>query len=183
MRKVRVLSRKYDGSLRDECETCLHAETDAAVTLFCPPGLLSWDHRKAAWQTAPDGALEIYFKRRWYHVWHICEQTSNLNLMYIHIAMPATFQTACLDRVQTRCLEWTDLDLDYRVHPDNSVEQLDQDEFERNAQRMGYPPGLIEQVRLACREVESLLAGRTYPFDHARQVDLYRRIKEELSSG
>lgn len=175
MRKVRVLSKKYDGSLRDEYEPYLCAETDETITLFCAPGLPTWDHRKAAWLQGPDGVLEIYFKHRWYHVWHICEQASNFNLMYIHIAMPAT--------LQAMCLEWTDLDLDYRVHLDNSVELLDQDEFESNAQRFQYPPDLIEQVRLACRDVESLLAFRTYPFDHERQIALYRRIKETLPTG
>ena len=118
--------------------------------------------------------LEIYFKHRWYNAWHICEQTSNRNLMYINIPLPATLQASYL--------EWTDLDLNYRVHMDHSVELLDEDEFAQNTQQLSYPPELIEQVRAACREVEALLVTRTYPFDHERQVELYRRIKEELSS-
>jgi protein associated with RNAse G/E len=172
MRKVRVLSRKYDGSLRHEYQTHLHAETDDTITLFCLPGLPSWDHRKAAWLDAPDGLIEIYSKRCWYHVWHVCEQRSNRNRIYVHIGMPATLQTGCLT--------WTDLDLDYRVHLDNSVERLDQDEYACNAQRLDYPDELKEQVGHACREVESLLASRAFPFDHERQVALYRRIKESL---
>src|SRR5258708_6884619 len=92
MRTVRVLSRKYDGSLRDEYETSLYAETEETITLFSVPGLPYWDHRKAARFEAPDGLLEIYFKRRWYNVWHICEQTSNINLVYVNIATPATLE-------------------------------------------------------------------------------------------
>ena len=174
MSKVKVVSKKYDGSLRDEYETCLYAESDETIILFSEPGLRYLDHRKAAWFEAPDGLLEIYFKHRWYDVWHIAEQTSRLNLTYVNIALPATFQQDVV--------AWTDLDLDYRVHLDHRVERLDQTEFEQNAQRLGYPSDLIEQVRAACREVEAGLAGCTFPFDYERQVELYWRIKHERQS-
>src|SRR5215475_897439 len=169
MRKVRVVSKKYDGSLRDEYETYLYDESDEMIRLISVPGLSYWDHRKGAWFEGTDGLLEIYFKRRWYNVWHMAEQISNLNLMYVNIAQPAM--------LQGNVVEWTDLDLDYRVNMDHSVERLDQEEFEQNAQRMGYPPDLIEQVGEACREVEAGLASRIFPFDYDRQVELYRRIK------
>ena len=172
MKKVKVVSKKYDGSLRDEYEARLYAESDETIILFSEPGLMYFDHRKAAWFEAPDGLLEIYFKRRWYNVWHIAEQLSNINIMYVNIAMPAA--------LNERGLEWTDLDLDYRVYLDHSVERLDQDEYDRNALRMGYPRDLIEQVEAACREVETGLASQKFPFDHARQVELYRLIKSGL---
>jgi protein associated with RNAse G/E len=169
MRKVKVISKKYDGSLRDEYETRLYAESDETITLFSEPGLRYFDHRKAAWYEAPDGLLEIYFRRRWYNVWHITEQVSNINLIYVNIALPAT--------LQENALEWTDLDLDYRVHLDHSVERLDQLEFEQNVLRLGYPRDLIERVQVACHEVEVGLASGLFPFDYERQVALYRRIK------
>jgi protein associated with RNAse G/E len=59
---------------------------------------------------------------------------------------------------------------------------LDQAEFEQNVQRLGYPPDLIEQVRVACQEVETGLAWRMFPFDYERQVELYWRIKTERHS-
>jgi uncharacterized protein len=172
MRKVKVISKKYDGSLRDEYETYLYSESDEMIRLFSPPGLSYWDHRKGARFEGTDGLLEIYFKRRWYNVWHIAEQVSNLNLIYVNIAMPAT--------LQADVVEWTDLDLDYRVHLDHSLERLDQEEFEQNALRMGYPPSLIEQVGAACRKVEAGLAQWIFPFDYEPQVELYRLIKTEL---
>jgi len=174
MRKVKVVSKKYDGSLRDEYETYLYSESDETIILFSNPGLSYWDHRKGARFEATDGLLEIYFKHRWYNVWHIAEQVSNLNLIYVNIALPAT--------LQANVVEWTDLDLDYRVHLDYSVERLDQEEFEQNAKRMGYPPSLIQQVGAASLEVEAGLARRIFPFDYERQVELYRRIKTERHS-
>jgi uncharacterized protein len=173
MEKVKVISKKYDGSLRDEYESRLYAESDETIILFSEPGQRYFDHRKAGWFEGQDGLLEIYFKRRWYNVWHIAEQLSNINIIYVNIAMPATFNE--------KVLEWTDLDLDYRVYLDNSVERLDQDEYEWNARRMGYPRDLIEQVEAACREVETGLASRIFPFDYGQQVELYRLIKSGLT--
>jgi uncharacterized protein len=172
MRKVKAFSKKYDGSLRDTYETYLYAETEEALILFSEPGLPYWDYRKAASFESPDGILEIYLKHKWYNVMHICEQVSGFNRMYINIAMPVTFQ----DEVMT----WTDLDLDYRVHLDNSVKQLDQADFEENSRRWQYPPELMTQVQAACREVEAGLAGGEFPFDHGQQVELYKAIKANL---
>lgn len=172
MQRIKVISRKYDGSLRDWYETDLYAETDEAIMLCALPGLPYWHARRGEWLTAPDGLIEIFLKRKWYNVVHITEQISSTNLMYINIALPATLQDGVL--------EWTDLDLDYRVHMDNSVERLDQDEFDENVLRMGYPPDLIEQAYAACREVETGLVQRAFPFDYADQVALYGRIKGML---
>jgi len=172
MRKVQVRSRKYDGTLRDCYEAHLYAETDAAIMLFALPGLPYWHARRCEWLTAPDGLLEIFLKHRWYNVVHITEQISNMNLMYVNIALPVTLQDGVL--------EWTDLDLDYRVHMDGTVERLDQDEFDENAQRMRYPADLIEQVYAACREVEAGLMQRVFPFDYERALDVYWKIKREM---
>jgi protein associated with RNAse G/E len=175
MKKVMVVSKKYDGSLRDEYETYLYAETDETITLFSLPGLRYWDHRKAASFEAQDGLIEIYFKHKWYNVWHICEQVSHRNLIYVNITMPATFHASVV--------EWIDLDIDYRVHPDGSVKRLDQAEFEKNVQLMRYPSDLIERAYIACQEVEAGLKSGVYPFDHGHQVKLYHQIKKDFLAG
>lgn len=152
MRKVKIISRKYDGTYRDEYEAFLYTETDEIITLLSLPGSKYWDHRKAAWFEAQDGLIEIHFKHKWYNVRHICEQVSRANLFYVNITMPAI--------IHAIGIEWIDLDLDYRVHLDNSVERLDQTEFEQNMQLMRYPPDLMEHVKMACREVELGLISR-----------------------
>lgn len=172
MRKVSVLSRKYDGSLRDEYEAFLHAATDEAITLVSPPGTPYYDHRKAAWFAAPDGTIEVYPRREHFNVVHVVEDASRRNRIYVNLALPATLLDGRI--------EWTDLDLDYRLHFDATVEQLDVDEFVRNTERMGYPPDLVRRVEYTCLEVEKGLAEQRYPFDHARQVALYRRLKHHF---
>ena len=174
MRKVQVIKKKYDGSLRDKHEAYLCEETDELITLFTLPGGNYWLYRKAKWLQTPDGLLEIYFKQKWYNVWHIGAQNSHTNLMYVNIAMPAV--------LVGDTLEWVDLDLDYRVHLDGSMQLMDEDEFQRNQQRFNYPPELIEQVHATCCEVEIGLKQNIFPFDHEQQVKRYNQVKGELIS-
>ncbi len=174
MRKLRVVKKKYDGSLCDEYAAYLVDETDEIITLFTVSGTSCWDYRKAAGYPVPDGLLEIFFKRKWYNVWHIAVQNLRMNRMYINIAMPPV--------LRGETLEWVDLDLDYRVHLDNSVERIDEEEVRENAERLRYPPELIEQVQAACREVEAGLEQRGFPFDYERQAARYQQIKGGLES-
>ncbi len=174
MRKVQVIKKQYDGSLCDEHETFLYEETDELITLFSLPGIYYWHYRNATWLQTPDGLLEIYPLRKWYNVWHIAVQNTYTNLMYVNVAMPAV--------LQGDTLEWVDLDLDYRMYLDGSVELIDEDEFQLNRQRFKYPPELIKQVQAACREVEDGLKQRTSPFDYDRQVKRYYQIKDNLKS-
>lgn len=169
MRKINIISRKYDGSLRDEHEGFFYAEDEECLVVYAPPGTPEYDHRKQRWSAAPDGILELYFKTRWYSVLLICEQNSYCNQSYTHISMPAV--------VTAGGIEWVDLDLDYRVHLDGRIELLDEDEYAERSVTMSYPPAVHAHVRAACAEVEALHQARSYPFNFDEQAALYARIK------
>jgi protein associated with RNAse G/E len=175
MQRIRIISRKYDGRLRDEYEAFLYAEDDERLVVYAPVGTLSYDRRKQAWVAAPDGLLEIYFKTRWYNVWHICEQISSINQIYSNLSTPAV-------RTETG-IEWVDLDLDYRTHLDGRLERLDQEEYRAHIASMGYPVEVQAQVQAACAEIESLYHQRADPFNHAAQVALYQQIKAGVATS
>ncbi len=153
----------------DLYEAFLCAEDAERLVVYAPVGTLSYDRRKQTWVAAPDGLLEMYFKARWYNVWHICEQTSNINQMYSNLAMPAV-RTA-------RGIEWVDLDLDYRIHLDGCLERLDEDEYRAHIASMGYSAEVQAQVQAACVEIEALYCQRADPFNHPAQVVLYQQIQ------
>ena len=169
MQKIRITSRKYDGRLPDENEAFLYAEDHERLVVYAPVGAMSYDRHKQMWVAAPDGLLEIYFKNRWYNVWHICEQTSNINQIYSNVSRPAV-------RTDTG-IEWVDLDLDYRVHMDGRIERLDEDEYRAHIVSMGYSPEVQAHVQAACAEIEALHHQRADPFNYAEQVARYQRIK------
>jgi protein associated with RNAse G/E len=169
MTKIKVISYKYNGALRSECESYLVAEDEAAITLWTPPGTLDFSAKKGTWLPAPDGLLELYFKHKWYNVWHICEQHSGFNQSYANIAMPAT--------LQANVLTWVDLDLDLRVHMDGSIELLDEDEFLTHSTLFPYPPAVITQARAAVDELMTCYQQGIFPFTYAAQVARYEQIK------
>ena len=107
-------------------------------------------------------------------MWHIGEQNSGRNLIYANICLPAT--------LKGDILEWVDLDLDYRVHMDGRIELLDEEELERNISRFGYSEGIVGDVRAACDEVLVRFESGEFPFDHARQVERYRRTSTDLAT-
>jgi protein associated with RNAse G/E len=175
MQKIRMTSRKYDGRLRDEYEAFLYAEDHERLVVYAPVGTMSYDRHKQAWAPAPDGLLEIYFKTRWYNVWHICEQRSNINQMYCNLSLPAV-RTA-------EGIEWVGLDLDYRIYLDGRLEQLDAEEYQAHIASMGYSANAQAQVQAACAEIESLYQQRADPFNHAAQVALYQQIEREVATS
>lgn len=169
MRKIKIVSQKYDGTPRDTYESHLYAEDEAMIVVASPPGTPYYYHKKQAWFTSEDGLLEFYFKHKWYNIWHICEQNSGINQMYANITMPAAFQ----DDVLT----WIDLDLDLRVHLDGSLELLDEDEFMENSALFAYPHAVIAQARAAVDELTVCYQQQRFPFNHTEQVALYAQIK------
>lgn len=169
MRKIKVISYKYNGALRSEYEGYLVAEDEAVITVLTPPGTLDFSPKKGTWLPGPDGLLELYFKQQWYNVWHICEQNSGWNQIYANIAMPAT--------LQGNVLTWIDLDLDLRVHLDGSLQLLDEDEFVANSTRFAYPPSVIAQARAAVDELTACYHQQRFPFDHTEQLRRYVQIK------
>jgi len=171
MQPIRIISRKYDGRLRDAYEAFLYAEDDERLVVYAPVGTMSYDRHTQAWVPAPDGLLEIYYKTRWYNVWHICEQISNINQIYCNLALPAV-RTA-------EGIAWVDLDLDYRIHLDGRLEQLDAEEYRAHIASMGYGAEVQPQVQAACAEIEALYQQHADPFNHAVQVALYQQIKAE----
>jgi protein associated with RNAse G/E len=175
MQKVRMTSRKYDGRLRDEYEAFLCAEDEERLVVYAPVGTMSYDRHQQAWVAAPDGLLEIYFKHRWYNVWHICEQRSNINQIYCNLSMPAVRTAAGI--------EWIDLDLDYRVHMDGHIERLDEEEYRTHILSMGYSTEVQAYVQAACSEIKALYQQRADPFNHTAQIALYQQLKGNVATS
>ena len=175
MRIIRVISKKYDNSLRDEYEAYQYSEEDGTIIVLTPPGTRYYDHRKEAWFEELDGSLGIYFKEKWYNVWHICEQNSNRNMIYAHICMPAV--------LEGNVLGWVDLDLDLRVHMNGTIELLDEEEFERNVRQLGYSELMVNNARAACEEVMNRFERGELLLEHRRQIEQYHRILRHLKGS
>ena len=156
---VRVVSTKYNGTLRDTYGAQIVDHVGAVLRLSVPAGIPTFGAKEGRWVAAEDSAVEIYFADRWYNVWHF--RSSPRNLWYCNIAMPAAFDG--------KVLRWVDLDLDVRCHVDGSIQVLDEDEFERHRVEMCYPDEVAERTLAALDEVLHLARRRIFPFDHDEQ--------------
>jgi hypothetical protein len=173
MTKRHIVSKKYDGSLRDEYDAYFVSEDHHSYTFIVPPGMWGFDHRKQEVNKNPDGVFELYFKDRWYNVLHICDQRSGGSRIYSNVSMPA--------RKTTTGIEWVDLDLDVRVTPDGRIVHLDEEEFEANIEILQYPKEVVANARAAWKEIGELAESGSDPFDHDASVVRYRELVDKIS--
>jgi len=153
---VRVASLKYDGSLHREWPARLVARGD---TLIVVEGVFETEvrHRLLGVIAAGTESTEYYWTDRWYSVFRFREPAGPLRNFYCNVNRPAEFDG--------RTLSFVDLDIDVLVSPDSTVEVLDEDEFETNAETYNYPAAVRLRAREALAELLALVEARSFPFD------------------
>lgn len=102
-------------------------------------------------------STEYYWEDRWYSIFRFAEPTGELRNFYCNVNLPARFDG--------RLLSFIDLDMDVLVAPDFSYQVLDEDEFETNAARFGYPPEVHDCAHEALEELITLVRERRFPFN------------------
>jgi protein associated with RNAse G/E len=102
-------------------------------------------------------STEYYWLDRWYNVFRFSNSDRVLQKFYCNINAPPQFDG--------RVLSYVDLDIDVLVEPDLTYRILDEDDFEQNAQRYGYPEEVQENARRALAEVIGLIESKSFPFD------------------
>jgi len=102
-------------------------------------------------------STEYYWTDRWYSVFRFREPSGALRNYYCNVNAPAVFDA--------ELLTFVDLDIDVLVAPDFSTTILDEDEFEMNAVRYGYPQEFRARAARAVAELLALVARRAFPFD------------------
>jgi len=155
VRRIHVVSRKYDGSP--------HWEFDCELVREEGPLLVASNHAgqrlknpRGSWRT-PWDTLNHFWTDRWYNVM-LCERPNGKGLdnFYCNVTTPA--------QRDGDTVTYVDLDLDLRVFADGRLEVLDEDEFLENSERMGYPPDVIRESRAALSELVRLATAAEGPF-------------------
>ncbi|MEM8487353.1 MAG: DUF402 domain-containing protein [Bacteroidota bacterium] len=164
-----VESRKYDGSLRSSSKHAYVVRTSRSVDLFSSPGTPFFYHVSNEERYNENGLIELYLPGKWFNVMHIFEHISHQCAMYINLAMPPEIET---DR-----LSWVDMDLDYRVDLDGSIELVDEEEFQAHAELWRYPDDLQQQIRAEAKKLPALIEAGNFPFNYETQQERYRQWK------
>lgn len=149
-RQITVNSRKYDGRVRRSWSAGLISGSNSHLVLV---GRFDRDVEHTDLGLIREGTVsfEHFWLDRWYNVFRFHEPDGTLKSHYCNIAMPPTFDGEVLDYI--------DLDIDVIVWPDDRVEVLDHDDFERNRVAFGYPDEVQANARRAVDELTASIAA------------------------
>ena len=100
--------------------------------------------------------VEYYWLDRWYNAFRFLKDDGSTRLWYCNINTPPEFDG--------KTLSYIDLDIDILVQPDFSLQVLDEDEFETNAERYGYSPEEKSRAQAAVAELTAMIEQRRFPF-------------------
>jgi len=112
----------------------------------------------------PATACIVLWTDRWYNVIHNSVPMYD-RVWYCNVATPAV--------LDGDTLRYTDMDLDIAVTTDGEVQVLDEDEFDTNQARYGYPEPVTRAAREGLAEALDLIRRRVFPFAHADLTTLY----------
>lgn len=145
-----VNSRKYDGTIQRSWEGELVNAGDDSIDLV---GIFAGavDHPDLGRIETGTISRERFYLNRWYNYFIFEQPAGTLRNYYINICMPPTVGHGVIDYV--------DLDIDLILWPDGRLITLDIDDFETNAERLGYPSEVREKAASTLERLQALLEG------------------------
>lgn len=155
--RIEVRALKYDGSERRRWPGQVLRQQGSLIVLDAkfPTEIV---HKSLGTIAAGTASLEYYWLDRWYNVFRFAQPDGTLRNYYCNVSVPATFAN--------NILSYVDLDLDILVQPDFSCQLLDEEDFQKNAGRYGYPVDVQAQARRAVDDLLGMIETRSFPFDN-----------------
>ncbi len=154
---VRVVYRKYDGSLHWHLTAGRLGEDEHGVWIGSPPR--STMRKGDGPLVAIDHAHVMLFPRAQWWTAAFNDRPDDIEI-YCDITTPA-------DWPSQGEVTMTDLDLDVCRLRSGAVQLLDEDEFAEHQLRYGYPADVIARARESARWLQAALADGTEPFASA----------------
>jgi protein associated with RNAse G/E len=154
--EVWVESLKYGGSLHRRWRARVELLEDPLLVL---EGVFAEEVRHPILGHIAEGtrSTEYFWADRWYNVFRFREPSGELRCFYCNVNMPP--------QLSEGRVTFVDLDVDILVAPDFSFRVLDEEEFEENQEKYGYPPEFRARAAQARDELITLISRRDFPFD------------------
>ncbi len=154
---ARILLRatKYDGTAHWIQPFCVESDDGTLITARYRARTPIYTSRGEF--RSPYDSRVYFWRDRWYNVFRLSRPGCPLALWYCNVTTPPTFDG--------RQISYVDLDLDVSVKANGCITLLDEDEFEENQLRYGYPADVIEHAQEAALEVAALARKRCFPFN------------------
>jgi uncharacterized protein len=165
---VRVVYRKFDGSLHWNQPGRLLGEDEHGVWVGAPGGTPVWRGEEPVNPAEHDHVMLFPRDGWWTGLFNAAPHRTEV---YCDITTVPTWPTPDM-------VTMVDLDLDVRRRRTGIVEILDEDEFAAHQVRYGYPTDVIEQAWAAAEELAAALREHVEPFG-----GVYRHWLEVLGSA
>ncbi|NGZ77441.1 DUF402 domain-containing protein [Saccharibacillus alkalitolerans] len=147
--------------LLEEREGCLIAEGKAGRRLK--------HHTKGQTFTVPHASLEVYALNEGYTVSFDIAEGGVISI-YCNIAQP------CVRKGND--VSFVDLDLDLLWNEELGWRVVDEDEFEDNRRRLGYPDELVRYAQRSLRDLQERAHRGRFPFDGSLDAQVSRIAAE-----
>ena len=76
-------------------------------------------------------------------------------------------------------LKYIDYDLDVKLFPDETIKELDEQEFERHVLTYGYSPELTNAVKKSFSAIKDRMRDNLFPFNEKDVRILYQKFLDE----
>ena len=152
--RVRVVYRKYDGSLHWNQHGWRLGDDEHGVWVGAPAGTQVYRGHEVGVPAETAHVLLVPRGQWWTAVFNAAPHRTEI---YCDITTVPTWPAA--DEVTM-----VDLDLDVRRRRTGEVELLDEDEFAEHSERYRYPPDVVAQAEAAAEWLESALRNGVEPF-------------------
>lgn len=153
---ITVSARSVDGNLKKSW-SCRLLNSEGSTLCLEGTFNVSLKHLELGRIEPGTKSVEYFWLDRWYSVFIFFTPDGELRNFYCNLNFPPTVKHSSLDYV--------DLDIDIVVWPNGSIEVLDIEEFELNAQKFGYDEAIRLGVATALDEILQKIRDREFPFD------------------
>lgn len=153
--QVTVKALKYGDKLHYEWETTLLQKSDRHIVVLGEYGRKLQHHTKQKVFTVDNWTIEFFSFDLWFTV-SADVVNGKIEQYYCNINKPA--------KMDGNVISFVDLDLDY-VHRNGEWKVIDEDEFEHNAVKFGYPDDLIHNAKRELVSLQERIKNKQFPFD------------------
>jgi uncharacterized protein len=166
---ITVQAYKHDGLLhRQWSPAYLTCETEEYWALSSKASLVTESDGRR-WMTK-EHAVFILFKHEWMNA--ICMMKDSGGICYyVNVASP----TICDHGI----LKYIDYDLDVKLFPDETIKELDEQEFERHVLTYGYSPDLTLAIKHSFSTIKKRMTAGSFPFKESDVGALYQKFLDE----
>lgn len=155
-KEIIINSRKFDGKIHRSWKVELIEETASLLTFV---GIFEKEVKHQHLGVIRRGTIsyEFYWKNEWFNVFRFHEPEGDLRNFYCNINKPPTFENGILDYI--------DLDIDILVWKDFSVQILDLEEFEENAEKFDFSKSFRNKTKKSLDKMLELIEQKEFPFN------------------